>query len=1432
MSEKEWILAPEVIPRASMKQSSLNPRKDGFPSYIPTIHTHDSKEVPVSANLISRLRANPEDRVKDHNTSLLTRLIQKDLPAEESIVKGCDTGHSTSKISALVHQDFIQRYLRMDTPERGLLVYHGLGSGKTATSIAAIEANRTKNKIVVMVPASLQDNYLKEIQKIGPILFGKGAASLRPYEWYFHRIDPERYEAISKETSVPLYIIEKNNGIFRIMNAGESDETSTWDKMPESLREKLSEQIVETLLNQVQFVRYNGLSYKAAYALDLNNCVLVIDEVHNISRMVRNKNEGIGRILYKKIRDAKNAKVIALSGTPLVNSPFEVAILANMIHGSGSMVRVPFTHSRTSENASDESIIKDMYLDPIIRYVNIVPSEKAGGGDEMLIMRHSAGFESLYSGDKYVGIVKTDRDFTRDTEWVKSLSDRVRDKNIKIDYAKSTVKTSAWFPESEDEFIKMYTNPNKEGTSDYLKHEEQLLRRLMLVSYYRGAHPSKYPRTSDLRVIRTEMTDSQFDEYSRERSKEIRMATKSKSNQNAGGDDDTFSGRYRTRQLCNAYFPDGRPTRDIVKKELEMRGVVGDDAIDEEYNQRLVSAMNKVRSVPDLKSKIGQYSPKYEKLIEILNESEGLAIVYSSFLRMEGLELLSVFLESDGYSPFEIAMDSDGKTPRIKGIATEDEDEREAFLASKGKRYMVFSGAVDKEARSYLIRIHRGDFAGLPESLLSDLRIIMGDLYKDDSTGNLRGQLCRILMITGAGAEGLDLKAVRQVHVVEPYWNQARLDQVFGRAVRVCSHADLDDAERDVERYLHVCTFPTETYQEMISRGDNRFLESGDNGMTTDEYLEDLSKRKSQSNEAFLNLLKRSAVDCTLHASDNGISLTECMIMPQIASKYDRVGVSPDYKDDADDNDYKDELRDTIIVQVGRSVLRDDSTGDEIDVGPMIVGVDYRTMNAYDPDMIVIRKLKRIGHIELSEDDVPMATLVLENDPPRVSGVISSPSLGSDREEGKEDEAGAVPGDEGVKVPTPDAPSKGSGSGSGDDSMDDVIGRLVGGRDAGMIYEIATKEELDVAGRSEYIEFLSDLNDSERRTVVDEIVRRYAEELVPMMLPTTGKTSRVFVLVMGHPGSGKTHFTQELLDNVIRIRDTNKVYPFITRDDKGKLETIPMSRDPLDEITLEYDDYARIGVDEILVYMREYQSRLVVSRDGLVVKVDPRVVNDSRLREIANRISMELFSEAMYNKYPIIYETTFANPKRIINDILKVAIRNGYISHVHEGEGEPSGGGAAAASAGGGGVSPPDGALNVSREGVVRELEADDIVYPFGGQLIVFNFYNNNLSTTKDRVRDRFVKEGRYLKLEGSGFTVDSMWKENKEKRENGLYKNILTSKGKSRYKLDLPVDLYLEIDTTTPNNAQVDYKNAVVNLGFMRGESMGELFNGMIRLS
>jgi superfamily II DNA or RNA helicase len=58
--------------------------------------------------------------------------------------------------------------------------------------------------------------------------------------------------------------------------------------------------------------------------------------------------------------------------------------------------------------------------------------------------------------------------------------------------------------------------------------------------------------------------------------------------------------------------------------------------------------------------------------------------------------------------------------------------------------------------------------------------------------------------------EGVSLLRVRQVHIIEPYWNMSRLEQVIGRAIRFCSHKDVEPEKRVVKVYIYIATVPTE----------------------------------------------------------------------------------------------------------------------------------------------------------------------------------------------------------------------------------------------------------------------------------------------------------------------------------------------------------------------------------------------------------------------------------------------------------------------------------------------------------------------------------------------------------------------------------------------------------------------------------------------
>jgi hypothetical protein len=93
-------------------------------------------------------------------------------------------------------------------------------------------------------------------------------------------------------------------------------------------------------------------------------------------------------------------------------------------------------------------------------------------------------------------------------------------------------------------------------------------------------------------------------------------------------------------------------------------------------------------------------------------------------------------------------------------------------------------------------------------------------------------------MITQSGSEGISLKNVRQVHILEPFWNHIRIDQVIGRAVRTCSHVALKPKERNVEVFIYYVMFTNEQINESFT------IRVKDKSMTSDQYLYDIAKRK------------------------------------------------------------------------------------------------------------------------------------------------------------------------------------------------------------------------------------------------------------------------------------------------------------------------------------------------------------------------------------------------------------------------------------------------------------------------------------------------------------------------------------------------------------------------------------------------------------
>jgi len=100
--------------------------------------------------------------------------------------------------------------------------------------------------------------------------------------------------------------------------------------------------------------------------------------------------------------------------------------------------------------------------------------------------------------------------------------------------------------------------------------------------------------------------------------------------------------------------------------------------------------------------------------------------------------------------------------------------------------------------------------------------------------------------LSSSGAEGLDFNFIRTVHILEPYWNFSRIEQIRSRAIRYKSHSLLPKNNRNVRSFVYISTLKTKQ-------------------LVTDEEIYDICMDKQKYVDDFLHLIRQTAVDCTLH---------------------------------------------------------------------------------------------------------------------------------------------------------------------------------------------------------------------------------------------------------------------------------------------------------------------------------------------------------------------------------------------------------------------------------------------------------------------------------------------------------------------------------------------------------------------------------------
>jgi len=157
----------------------------------------------------------------------------------------------------MTHQKIVRDYINLYTPYRGLLLYHGLGSGKTCTSIAIAEGMKDHKKIIVMTPASLRRNYYEQLKKCGDPMYKKNQY------WEFIPATDENIQTLSVTLNLSLSYIQKNNGAWFV----NIKNPSNYETLNRSEKESLDLQLDEMIRYKYQFISYNGMRRRHLNAL-------------------------------------------------------------------------------------------------------------------------------------------------------------------------------------------------------------------------------------------------------------------------------------------------------------------------------------------------------------------------------------------------------------------------------------------------------------------------------------------------------------------------------------------------------------------------------------------------------------------------------------------------------------------------------------------------------------------------------------------------------------------------------------------------------------------------------------------------------------------------------------------------------------------------------------------------------------------------------------------------------------------------------------------------------------------------------------------------------------------------------------------------------------------------------------------------------------
>ena len=704
---------------------------------------------------------------------------------------------------------------------RGLLISHVPGAGKSITSIAiALSAigwwdnpsNKPHNRVIVILLKSLQENYIKNIDRV---------------------LDQMNVDRASVHKKFHYVAFNASNMIKQLWTVTNSDVD------PTILAEQYSTEIsLGDMLNS---------------AGSLDNTLVIVDEFHLLLRAITNGSKN-GHAFYEVMMKTRSAKLLALSGSIISNNSFEISVCYNLIsgqkifperyddfirifcHADGSLrdeMRAKFQNriSGLTSYISMNDIAKDDFTprempDKIVRvkmtdyqtslYIN-------ARRDEEREMSYKSGVSRFLTKPKsdMVGSYK---------QKSRQLSNFAPPEYF-VEEKKKNPKLSYIFIKDVDspKFDALYSNLNLEGTHVVYSQFTGAggLGSLQIYLNNKGASKRAFGKA----IFNTDIKEEKIQEKIKEEKikEEIKNAPEFQS----------FT------PPPEAIIEDAVPIMEKIEEVGELKNIL----LEEVEGRIKEDQVNKGHPYnPDKQNKIPTIggSGNIIELIDVNPDYENNETLGFELIDIDGADENKTENETKKINENKTENETKNKTEYINENKNENIKENENINKTDDETFTTIDKSTLKN-QNFKYALFTGD--ELAEEREEAVRIM-------SSKDNINGDQIKVLMISSAGALGVDISNCRYIHILEPYWTEDRMIQVKGRIRRLNSARDLPPDQRFAQAFIYLA------YPNMAN------IENANTDLykSTDEELYIHARDNAKSINSWISAIHEISIECSFLA--------------------------------------------------------------------------------------------------------------------------------------------------------------------------------------------------------------------------------------------------------------------------------------------------------------------------------------------------------------------------------------------------------------------------------------------------------------------------------------------------------------------------------------------------------------------------------------